>query len=574
MHSSTSSLRSGWIWLIVCVAFITTGAFFYLKSEAPSQETVITSSENESPDMVVNADFFALHPDSQTLAYVARENDSMHLYIQPAGQQPRLLVDLGSVWKQVYLNWSPDGRKLIYIWRGLTAELVLLEFEPENEFSLVKRSVLSNSTSYDYSNVEWLDNDHLILSRSLLSEDRNHLYVMPLKTLEFALFSPPDMVGDALFTRLTSSQNGYVAFVQNKDKQRNFRVFDPRGQEILTYASNLIVNDIALLPQQDGVLFFSNKGAKVIHLDGLITDVTLGKAGIPSNPQFSHDGNYLYWSHYTPSTNIVRRELKPELLPLETVSQSPSFDGQARCRFSSTDFSLVSERSGLPQIWLQQGTQSTQLTHFKERGIISHLHWSHDGQMLVFKRDNSIFIYSLKDEQLTPVIQEATQFIPLGFNRQADSIYYGNLFTNNIRFMDFWQKNLTSGGAHQLDIPPSTQAIVSKGELYFLHPETHSLNRWDPSGAIAMKTHFQRDSFLLAENEQFIYYYLPRPNQRRRIWLYDKQIQQHQIVIQRDQYSGDITDVCDDNNALLSYDSIPLRQVYRIASSNLLIKGS
>lgn len=566
-HHSKKTIRllvagAGMVVLLIVVLFF--GLTHKPDSDLPAA-TLDSIGPKQPLKSITLGHAFALHPDGETLAFIHFRDKERVLFIQPKGQEVRAIKELGGAWKNIRLAWSPDGQKLICLWRDDSYKISLLTFESET-LILAQEQILANDPRYYYGSIDWLDEQTLVLSRSILNEARSHLYKFDLETLEYTLFSGSKFEGDPRFIRLVTAHKGHVAYVQNKNKKRNFHVLNGQGEEYLSYSTELQVFDLTLMPDFSGVLFLSNKGPKLLSLDGSVTSVDLKSEGVFSYPHFTEDGRYLYMVRHVLNHDLWRRPVRPELIEAEPLSLSFANDTQARCRAGSNEFVFVSERSGNQQLWLQSGQQVEQLTDFPHQSELGYIHLSSDKNLVVFKSDHNVLLYDLTSGEVKTLFVDTPRILPLGFDKKQQYLFYSyNYITTNPYDIDYWRHNLTTGQNEKLAIAPGRQAMVSAGELYYIDTKDYGLYKWTAEGARPMQGTFQRDTLFLAENGETLFYTLPRANQRRRVWAYNKTTQRHKMAMQKDQYSGQITDICDDGMALIQLDQALRLDIFKVA---------
>lgn len=509
---------------------------------------------------------FSYHPSAKAKAFVkkSRTNPAYnYLYVQKPDGTTQLLHEMGNVWPQIELAWSPDGAQLAIAWQEKKSHILHLRLD--SQLNLVESTKLAEDDRNKYSSIGWLDNQTILISRAVRTSNQFHLYTLSLETLEFLLYR------DAKQTALMTAQKGYVAYAKNHKRAPTIQVINPVGQQIFTYTSQQPIFAMSFLPKLNGLLLSTKKGPRLVHFNGQVSAPELRAKSVMMSPQFSRDGELLYFLMPRENLDIYWDKLKGDYIIHKPMELSSGQDRQARCRSAFNDFVFVSDRSGSAQLWLHKGSDGEQLTELFEGTEISHLVVSPDKQQFIFKANQDILLHNLITRETQILLTNAGTITPLGLDKGQQHLYYAQQVNTHSLQMNYWRYNLASKRSEQLDIPQSLveQAIVSEGELYYLAKDTH-VYQWQPTGAQPSTSLFPHDSRFVAENSDKLYYFLPRRGQRKRIWSYDKESGSHQVVLKRDQYQGQLNDVCDDNRVLFELDMKKQVDLYRINASHLL----
>ena len=186
-----------------------------------SQETVPAqpfSVGTIEPNQEWPGALFSIHSDDQTIAYIEHRKGEDFLYLKNRLGATELIKELGRGSQNIQLAWSPNGKNLLVTWRDEVTKMHLFEFDA-NSASFVQEQVIIHDVRYLLGRIAWLSNSQIALSRSLLSDSHYHLYTLSLDTMEYQLFNSEYFHGDPYYVRHLASQNGYLAFVQNKNKK-------------------------------------------------------------------------------------------------------------------------------------------------------------------------------------------------------------------------------------------------------------------------------------------------------------------------------------------------------------------
>lgn len=502
---------------------------------------------------------FSLHPDGKTLAYIRRdEGKSFSLYLRSRKGEEQLIKKLGFVRPNMQLAWSPSGHQLLAMWHNAISFIYLFDVDPA-DYRVTRERLLSDDPNYRYGRLSWLDEEHLLITRTLITESEHELYKVPLASFDFIPYP------GTKFVHYAHASEGYIAYIQYDYRQRHVRLFDPKQQELLTYTTEENINEIIWLPDHSGVLYLAEGEPKILMLDGQRKALTLGLDGKISNPLFSDDGRELYFIRYLPNQDLWQKEkdLQPACCQLVATSITHGQEHSGRYR-TDGQISFVSNASGLNQVWLQAPEQPAQvITQLNAERSLSDLFWSEDNQLLLFKADSDILLYSAVTQTTQDVVTHKLFVTPLGFDHHSEFFYFSDM---NYRGGSFWRHSIQTGDREMLNFKASPeQVIVSQGELYFIDPTDSYLYRWQATGSEKLSNGFPKDTRFMAENSQYLFYSLPRENQRKQIWGYNKASGEHSEFLDRAAYIGSLMDINEEGTALLSHDAIEQREIFKLA---------
>ena len=509
------------------------------------------------------AEMQTIHPDNQTIAYVSHQGDEKSLLIQRPNQAIKKVLSFAASASNFRVSWSPSGAQLIIGWRDEGYSITLMRFDENDQESLTP--LIVNNPAYYFSDVKWLNEEQLLVCRSLLTTYKPNLYVLDLASMSYLAFGGSAVIGDSFNISQLSVRDGYVATLQHIEGGRRIRLFDPQKTDLLSLDTSLHVFGIALLPNLSGVLLSTHQGMKVLTLNGEFTDLNWSQLGRLTHMAFSSDGQQLYAIQYVENMNIWRREVVPLPLEMEAVVHTQTRDKWATCKQDSHDFIYVSSRSGFSQIWWQHEGENEPLTQYTEENHLSHLKLTQNLKSMAYLRNQQLELLDLKTRQTRVLLADSPNARPMGFDARDEHLYFSNdSAESGDKNLSVWRYQLSSGQIEKLFAHKPEQTIMSGGELYYLNAKDYLLYRWRPEGPISFQGEFHPRTRFIAQNDQYLFYVVQRTSLRRVLWRYHKELALREVAMKEDDYQGVITDICNDNLAFIELDKKANKNVIRI----------
>lgn len=538
--------------------------FAFKKPKAPTAptprlDTSVTAVEIEQKSWPHRYGF-ALHPTQPLIAWVEKSSSQEYqLVVSTEDGGTLLLKELGEICSKISLAWSPSGDQLAATWHDGATHLYLFQHDK----LAYQTSVLMEHSKESIASLAWLDEQHLLLSKSEHLSDEFHLFTLSLTNKKYQLYR------DAKLTSLVTASEGHVAFVKQSESDPVVMVVNDIGQEVFRYRSTEAILELTLLPSLEGLLVVTSSGPKVIMLTGQERPLD----SLPTHfqaPQLSHQQQGLYFLKPHLNLDLGWAQITPDLLSFTPLEQSPGQDHMAKCRTSFPDLVFISDRAGTPQLWLHSEQSAESLIINPAHDPLADLLVSPDKQHLIYKLGEQVVLLNMVTREQQLLLEQAANIHPLGLDASQQYFYYSELSDSEDR-VHYLRMDIASGRSETLDIPDNYhgQAIISEGIFYFVTPLDSFLHHWSPEGSQAFNSFFPHDARFIAENSQNLYYYLPRRGQHRQIWAYHKQDGSHKVVLASDQYQGKVVDICDDNRVLLEQDRQQRSDLFRVSSQNL-----
>lgn len=160
-------------------------------------------------------------------------------------------------------------------------------------------------------------------------------------------------------------------------------------------------------PHGDHLLVTTGRGLYRLSLDGRLSPVAVPHARRLYGAGFHPRRNTLVATHGQVDTDITRIDLTagpPQpgpvgfnevFQPYPSLARSTAFDSDGRFQPGGDIIAYLSERSGSHQLWLYDGEQCTQLTHFEPGSRVVGFDWSPAGDRLAAVVNDRLVTVSL-----------------------------------------------------------------------------------------------------------------------------------------------------------------------------------
>ncbi len=325
-------------------------------------------------------------------------------------------------------TFSPDGKKIAYLdYSPNACRINIISIDSVKMKSLDE---IKCTETDGYVAIEWKDNQSIYYSTSVSMAVPLALKLLDLSTSEVIQITNPASGGRGdHHARLCS--NGELLIL---------RSIDWSNSQIVIY--NSLSNEEVLHKKVPGIIYaadWSDNCNQVILAikDEPLTVYDLVEHGFTylnkfNDVQFLDENNgFLYlsqgqWFNYNISSVNLNTKLEEEI-----VSSNRS-DYKYTKKLNSDDFAFVSNRTGLPQIWLKSNKEYKQLTFFKKHTEIESLTWSLKGEKLAYLSNNVVYQFNIIKNELSILFKpkgDISSLIPLSESKWLFSTFFeGNWF--------------------------------------------------------------------------------------------------------------------------------------------------
>ncbi|GAA6172042.1 hypothetical protein NBRC116592_17120 [Colwellia sp. KU-HH00111] len=393
------------VFLSVAAIFIfSLSIFLFAYEKSPSFEldndfTIVTFDKRVESEYVVSG----LNWDAYSL-FKPKTINSDKIIIRNEKKQVIHEVFPSSASEDAYVRlptFSPDGKKLAY-----------LDYSPKNcriniisiDNAIVKSLNEIKCTETDgYVAIEWKNNQSVYYSTSVSMAVPLALKLLDLSTSELTQITNPATGGRGdHHARLCA--NGELLILRSIDwSNSQLVVFDPvQNKEILHKNISGIINAADWSDNCNQIILAVRNNPLAVY--DLVTDQFTYLNDFHDIEFLDENNGFLYltegdWFNYSISSVNLNSKFEKEV-----VSSSRSNSKYTR-KANSNDFAFVSNRTGLPQIWLKSNKESRQLTFFKEYTEIKSLTWSFEGEKLVYFSNNIVYQFNIINDQLSTLFK-------------------------------------------------------------------------------------------------------------------------------------------------------------------------
>jgi len=385
------------IFLVIVASLL--GGYFYLKpapSFTYSNSTPLTASDAAEQASTLSVDgsrlaFIRVHDSGKEQLIVRDMRDGTE----------SILVDDGQFIGQI--TFSADGLSVIY---------AQLRLEQDSKCSQLLRVTINNRATSSlkdctpqrfHSPVRADDND-LLLLRQPRDQGAQIVRFSSEKKSERIIIGLPDSIHSYSYWPQTkmlaiiAGDTGQWSLQIGVIKQDSFRLTRrwllPFVDDKVLSANALLVQwqdpQTVLLAHQDKTHWFKQDDSQghysVLSSEDMYKALPYAdRRLIVEMGRSDWDVSRFDWRNNQGQEHIISRSIFAEKL------------GQFRPKHQQ--YSVLSRRSGIAQVWLEKNGMSRQLTHSKT-SLVSYL-WSPDGQQLAYVADGQLFIFDLQSDELS-----------------------------------------------------------------------------------------------------------------------------------------------------------------------------
>lgn len=406
--------RSLRVWAVVLgltmlLALITFGRAYWPKSAGadkpslPMKLTPVTTLVGDEIDPALSAD-------GRLLAFSHRESEGKLWRVMVKNLDTNELYAITPATKNAWLPaWSPDNTKIVY--QNLSLDYCHVSIADVSDLNapVINESILNCNVGVGSGNVIWGGPDVLYYAEAVSENDPFVIYRYHISSKNLNQITSPPNSGRGDYRLQLSPDGKWLAFVRNTvywaESELWLYAIDTAETRRIT-SLPIRLRALAWLPNSTHlVVANAYKQLQTVNIDtGATAEITSevlplfhpsagGEKLVASAGSFH---NREIW-HAQGAFDSV----KPAATTLKPFIVSTKSDYLPRLNPNTSSVAFVSERSGLPQIWLLDETdQLHQLTEFDQPYHFQSLNWSPDGGKLVTAVNNRLIWIDIANRQV------------------------------------------------------------------------------------------------------------------------------------------------------------------------------
>ena len=434
----------------------------------------------------------ALSPDGTRVAYVkkARSGSPADIYVGQRNAESPLQLTSSPEYEN-YPTWSPDGSQVAFV-RG-TDQSAGIYVVPAigGEASCIYRSVGFPR------HLNWSpDGRWIVFSLSENDDEYSYLMMLDLRSeiqSVKSLTKPAKGKTSDTYPRF-SPAGGEVAFIRTETSGfSDVFCVDPKSGGVRRLTRGQI-NIWGLDWSRDGSeLYFSSFASGPFSLSVVsVRDLSVRKAPVLSEwvrfPATARSTDCVVYESRQETQNVMKLSLADSGAPLteaDPIIASNVLDCEPSWSPDGTEIAFISTRSGHRELWLcdNKGARMRQLTRLRDYYLNNPI-WSPDGAHLAFQAaGEEIFTFVIDavggaPRRLTPGGQNA---LPCSWSRDGAWVYYACDASGR---WQIWRVGRDGDEAHQLTSAGGISAAESPdgNALYFVRPDRNGIWRRPAAG--------------------------------------------------------------------------------------------
>ena len=525
------------IGMVLCSLF----GLVYLTQERAQPEKMLSDTGSYS--------HISLHPKGQLKAWLSHQDSGFDVMVQQGEMAPKSVFKvLQNSGVHLQLNWAAENPDLTVLWMSDdTSHIRVLRFHPESDDAETEFAL--DDSHYRYRSVGFLNTNSLLVTKTEKSQFNYQLYELEIDT---GKSKPITMFPQA---NIANAQHNLLALKENDGLQQHIHFVNRKTQQIESSHTLLEqINGLLWLPPEQGLLYSTNDKIVQLKQDGSQHLLQEKVEGMINSVGYDNSSNTLYWSESSAKRNLIQKNPDADISVTLADEHSGAYASKPEL------LAFISNETGLPQIWLSENTQRTQITRFSQKQPISKPIWSTDGSLLAFKAGTTIYSYHLATERLSALLENDYFSEPLGFSKENAMLYFAN---QNREQSGLWQLHLASKQKEKLAIPSFRQAAVVAGEIYYLGLGNQVLHHFDGKTAKAVADGLDETVEFICSNSHSLYFRQDRLGEARNLYGFNINSKQQELVLNRLDYVGQVSSVADDGRILLSRETHEQRDIYK-----------
>jgi Tol biopolymer transport system component len=418
----------------------------------------------------------AFSPDGKKMVYVwgGENGDNSDLYVQSLddGSVRRFTNDPAEDFSPV---WSPDGTRIAWLRTGLTATAVFVGNvkggSPEKVADVYPIRLESLGRQLDWSP----DGEYLVAPDKSQDEEPFHIAMIRIKDrARKAMTLPPDkIIGD--LSPAISPDGKSLAFLRAVSSGIEDVYVAPArgGQPTRLTADNRSAMSVAWTPDSRSIVFQSDRRRNsVLWRVRASSGEPERIAGVGENaadPAFSRDGRMAYAQVFQ-DANIWRIDTDGKEPPVKVIS-STQYDSSPQYSPDGGRVAFRSNRTGSNEIWVSDssGRIPVQLTRFGGP-LTGTPRWSPDGMNIAFdtRPENQADIYVVSSIQGTPRRMTRSEYedVVPSWSVNGEWIYFAS---NRTGVWQVWRVPAAGGTEEQVTTEGGFAAFESPDGHYLYY---------------------------------------------------------------------------------------------------------
>jgi Tol biopolymer transport system component/DNA-binding winged helix-turn-helix (wHTH) protein len=426
----------------------------------------------------------ALSPDGKLVAFSRHDGEDEDIFVQQVGSGDALQLTHTRFARNGAATWSPDGRHIAFIRKthditGSGIFTVPPLGGPERKlFSLEKYQV---EAGLDWSS----DGKQLVFSARVSEKEAFSLHLLWLETNELKQLTLPASVTDRDNRMAFSPDGKLIAFVRTSPETGDVYVVPTAGGEPRRVTSdNRAVLGVSWTADGKHIVFSSNRSGSSFLLwrvpveGGTPEAVPVGGDNALS-PNVSRTGNRLVFTRGTSDTNIYRVTLADNSRQMDQgtlLISSTRHDRNTALNPDGQRIAFESSRTGNFEIWMADldGQKLVQLTNFNGPAI-GNPSWSPDGQQIAFQTriENHADIQVVSADGGSPrrLTTESSNELSPTWSQDGRWIYFSSDRTGNYQV---WKIPIGGGAAVQITRDGGFEAAESLDGQFLYYTKYHT----------------------------------------------------------------------------------------------------
>lgn len=525
---------------IVTIGLVLCALFYLLSSQSLSQPVPEIITPADQSDYYVSA-----HPKRDINAYIEKKEIGYELSIGDRESERWVIFNIPKSYGAMAVDWSPSGDQLLVMWYYPETYINVFDINLDDKTVSHVNEVLVDA-DHRYVDASFADESNVIGIRTP-RDDYNHKVInISIDDGIISSLSPHEYVKSAKI------KNGILALTQRDMGQSHVRLYDTRKkQNIHTITTADLVNNITWMRHQNSVIYMTNHGAKKLSLDGNVTAIFYPYQGQIDSLSSSFDDQTLYAVNYQELPEVW--EQKHSSCCSEKIIGGAGRNTSAQYSHDGQAIAFISDRSGIPQLWIHQHGQSRQATHYNTEYDLGEIVWSNDDEWISYKKNNDIYTYSVIMKNSKSLVTDELYVRPIGFSEDNREFFYIN---HNKPKHKVWKINIKDSTKTNLDIKNITDITASNGRLYYTDKYHRTLNLYHENGTDLEISKEVENFRILGSNATHIFYFIQERGIRNVIWQYNIISGERSIFKERNSYRGKVTSISNTFDTLYE-DSLP-----------------
>ncbi len=418
---------------IVLLVAIILGRIYWPQStgadrpSVPMRLTPVTTLVGDETDPALSAD-------GRLLAFAHRKSEDNLWRVMVKNLDTNELYAITPPTKNAWLPaWSPDSTKLVY--QNLSLDYCHISIADVSNLNapVINESVFDCNINVGSGNVIWGGTDVLYYAEAASENDPFVIYRYHISSKNLNQITSPPNSGRGDYRMQLSPDGKWLAFIRNAvywaESELWLYAVDTAETKRIT-SLPIRLRALAWLPDSTQlVVANAYKQLQTVDIDtGVTAEIT--SEVLPLFHPSAGGGKLVASAGSFHNREIWRAQgafdsEEPAATTLNPFIVSTQSDYLPRLNPKTASVAFVSERSGLPQVWLLDETgQSHQLTAFDQPYHFQSLNWSPDGRKLVTAANNRLIWIDVANRQVHSSAEKLQAVAKPVWDRDNQRIYF------------------------------------------------------------------------------------------------------------------------------------------------------